>query len=108
MNFHNEGTVHPRQLQYLFSGILYVPQGTRHMWSGYGPINMTVTIEPPVIENLTTLTGKFGEVEDRLIFEILNSSDVWDGVAQNVKEQLDLNKRRMRSGAERRSARKSC
>ncbi|HUH36119.1 MAG TPA: histidine--tRNA ligase [Moheibacter sp.] len=36
---------------------------------GYAPI------ETPSFENLTTLTGKYGEEGDRLIFKILNSGD---------------------------------
>ena len=34
-----------------------------------------VPIETPSMENLTTLTGKYGEEGDRLIFKILNSGD---------------------------------
>lgn len=36
---------------------------------GYAPI------ETPAMENLSTLTGKYGEEGDRLIFKILNSGD---------------------------------
>jgi histidyl-tRNA synthetase len=36
---------------------------------GYQPV------ETPALENLTTLTGKYGEEGDRLIFRILNSGD---------------------------------
>ena len=32
-------------------------------------------IETPSFENLSTLTGKYGEEGDRLIFKILNSGD---------------------------------
>ena len=31
------------------------------------------TIETPAIENLSTLTGKYGEEGDQLLFKILNS-----------------------------------
>ena len=34
-----------------------------------------VPIETPVIENLSTLTGKYGEEGDKLLFKILNSGD---------------------------------
>src|SRR5687768_1570440 len=34
-----------------------------------------VPIETPVIENLNTLTGKYGEEGDKLLFKILNSGD---------------------------------
>ena len=33
------------------------------------------SIETPAMENLSTLTGKYGEEGDRLIFKILNSGD---------------------------------
>ena len=36
---------------------------------GYAPI------ETPAMENITTLTGKYGDEGDRLIFKILNSGD---------------------------------
>lgn len=45
-------------------------------------------LETPAMENLETLTGKYGEEGDRLIFKILNSGDAWDGVNDNVKEKL--------------------
>ena len=32
-------------------------------------------IETPAMENLSTLTGKYGDEGDRLIFKILNSGD---------------------------------
>lgn len=50
--------------QYIFDTI-------RHQFQlhGYSPI------ETPSFENLSTLTGKYGEEGDRLIFKILNSGD---------------------------------
>ena len=45
-------------------------------------------LETPAMENLETLTGKYGEEGDRLIFKILNSGDAWDGVSDNVKDKL--------------------
>ncbi len=50
--------------QYIFDKI-------RHQFQlfGYSPI------ETPSFENLSTLTGKYGEEGDRLIFKILNSGD---------------------------------
>ncbi|MDR2472817.1 MAG: ATP phosphoribosyltransferase regulatory subunit, partial [Tannerella sp.] len=33
-------------------------------------------IETPAMENLSTLTGKYGEEGDKLLFKILNSGDV--------------------------------
>lgn len=52
----------------------------RHQFQlfGYSPI------ETPSFENLTTLTGKYGEEGDRLIFKILNSGDY----LEKVDEQL--------------------
>lgn len=37
-------------------------------------------IETPSMENLSTLTGKYGEEGDRLIFKVLNSGDFAQGV----------------------------
>jgi histidyl-tRNA synthetase len=39
-------------------------------------------LETPSFENLSTLTGKYGEEGDRLIFKILNSGDYTSGVNQ--------------------------
>lgn len=53
--------------QYIFDKI-------RHQFQlfGYAPI------ETPSFENLSTLTGKYGEEGDRLIFKILNSGEIFD------------------------------
>ena len=45
-------------------------------------------LETPAMENLETLTGKYGEEGDRLIFKILNSGNAWDGVSDNVKNAI--------------------
>jgi len=37
-----------------------------------------VPIETPVLENLSTLTGKYGEEGDRLLFKVLNNGDFLD------------------------------
>ncbi|MBK9537285.1 MAG: histidine--tRNA ligase [Flavobacteriales bacterium] len=42
-------------------------------------------LETPAMENLETLTGKYGEEGDRLIFKVLNSGDFM----QDVKEKFD-------------------
>ncbi len=42
--------------------------------SGYQPL------ETPAMENLSTLTGKYGEEGDRLLFRILNSGDFLSGI----------------------------
>jgi len=43
-------------------------------------------IETPSMENLSTLTGKYGEEGDKLIFKILNSGDFWND-ADNRKQK---------------------
>lgn len=45
-------------------------------------------LETPAMENLETLTGKYGEEGDRLIFKILNSGDAWKEVSEDVKSKL--------------------
>ncbi|MBK9196102.1 MAG: histidine--tRNA ligase [Flavobacteriales bacterium] len=45
-------------------------------------------LETPAMENLETLTGKYGEEGDRLIFKILNSGDAWKEVSEDVKAKL--------------------
>ncbi len=45
-------------------------------------------LETPAMENLSTLTGKYGEEGDRLIFKVLNSGDAWKGVSSEVKTML--------------------
>lgn len=48
---------------------------------GYQPI------ETPVMENLSTLTGKYGDEGDKLIFKILNSGDFFSEI-QNSKSEI--------------------
>lgn len=43
-------------------------------------------IETPSFENLETLTGKYGEEGDRLIFKILRSGDFLDTLSEEVRE----------------------
>ncbi len=45
-------------------------------------------LETPAMENLSTLTGKYGEEGDRLIFKVLNSGDAWKEVGSEVRAQL--------------------
>lgn len=45
-------------------------------------------LETPAMENLDTLTGKYGEEGDRLIFKVLNSGDAWKGVSDVVRQKL--------------------
>lgn len=57
---------------------------------GYQPI------ETPVMENLSTLEGKYGEEGDKLLFRILNSGDFWkeigsrEAVINTTKNALPL------------------
>jgi histidyl-tRNA synthetase len=45
-------------------------------------------IETPSMENLSTLTGKYGEEGDKLIFKILNSGDFWsDAESRKIKDE---------------------
>ena len=49
-------------------------------------------IETPVMENLSTLTGKYGEEGDKLLFKILNSGDYFSKVNIRDKSGLTSNK----------------
>ncbi|MCD4772631.1 MAG: histidine--tRNA ligase [Bacteroidales bacterium] len=49
-------------------------------------------IETPAMENLSTLTGKYGEEGDRLLFKILNSGDYLKKTSIEDFESPNLNK----------------
>ena len=49
----------------------YIFETTRRVFERYG----YAPIETPAMENISTLTGKYGDEGDRLIFKILNSGD---------------------------------
>ncbi|MEY3397917.1 MAG: Histidine--tRNA ligase [Bacteroidota bacterium] len=49
-------------------------------------------LETPSMENLSTLTGKYGDEGDQLIFRILNSGDFLKGVEDTDLQQRDLKK----------------
>ena len=49
-------------------------------------------IETPTMENLSTLTGKYGEEGDRLLFKVLNNGDFLAGADKDALEKLDSNK----------------
>jgi len=49
-------------------------------------------IETPAMENLSTLTGKYGEEGDKLLFRILNSGDFLSGVTAEELNQLNSQK----------------
>lgn len=67
--------------QYIFDII-------RHQFQlhGYSPI------ETPSFENLSTLTGKYGEEGDRLIFKILNSGDYLAKADEKLLEEKNSQK----------------
>jgi len=46
-------------------------------------------IETPVMENLTTLTGKYGDEGDKLLFKVLNNGDFLSKVDTAVLESKD-------------------
>jgi histidyl-tRNA synthetase len=45
---------------------------------GYQPL------ETPVMENMTTLTGKYGDEGEKLLFRILNSGNFMDGINSDI------------------------
>lgn len=51
-----------------------------------------VPIETPVLENLSTLTGKYGEEGDRLLFKILNNGDYLSKADDAAYQSKDSNK----------------
>ena len=48
-----------------------------------------VPIQTPSFENLSTLTGKYGEEGDKLIFKILNNGDYLAKVDEGVLKSRD-------------------
>ena len=54
----------------------YIFDTIRSVYRTYG----YVQIETPVMENLSTLLGKYGDEGDKLLFRILNSGDAFSGV----------------------------
>ena len=83
-----------------------IPKGTRD----FSPIEMekrnyifsTITavykkfgyqqIETPALENLSTLTGKYGEEGDKLLFKIINSGDFLSKVNREGLVEIDAKK----------------
>lgn len=51
-----------------------------------------VPIETPVLENLSTLTGKYGEEGDRLLFKVLNNGDYLNKADDQAYQSKDSNK----------------
>jgi histidyl-tRNA synthetase len=49
-------------------------------------------IETPAMENLSTLTGKYGDEGDQLIFKLLNNGDFLSKADQSALEKMDSKK----------------
>ena len=64
----------------------YISSVVKSAFEKYG----FLPIETPAMENLETLTGKYGEEGDRLIFKILNSGDFFSKVDQTKKIDSNL------------------
>jgi len=47
-------------------------------------------IQTPSMENLSTLTGKYGEEGDKLIFKILNSGDFWSEADKKKQKSAEF------------------
>jgi histidyl-tRNA synthetase len=47
-------------------------------------------IETPTMENLSTLTGKYGDEGDKLIFKILDSGDFWGAPTEKKLKEPDF------------------
>ncbi len=47
-------------------------------------------LETPTFENLTTLTGKYGEEGERLIFKILKSGDFWSETEGKIVDNQQI------------------
>ncbi len=53
-------------------------------------------LETPSFENLSTLTGKYGEEGDRLIFKILNSGDYLSKISEQDLIEKDHKNSRLK------------
>lgn len=52
-------------------------------------------LETPTFENLTTLTGKYGEEGDRLIFKILKSGDFWSETEGKIVDNQKITSKKV-------------
>lgn len=66
----------------------YIFGHIRKVFNQYG----YVPIETPAMENLSTLTGKYGEEGDKLLFKILNSGNYLSGVTPGEVLEANLNR----------------
>jgi histidyl-tRNA synthetase len=66
----------------------FIFQTIENVFKTYGYL----PIETPTMENLSTLTGKYGEEGDRLLFKVLNNGDFLAGADKTALDNLDSNK----------------
>jgi histidyl-tRNA synthetase len=66
----------------------YIFDAIRNVFVKYG----YQPIETPTMENLSTLTGKYGEEGDRLLFKVLNNGDFLAKADETALAQRDSNK----------------
>jgi len=64
----------------------YIFDTIRRICQKYG----FLPLETPALEHLTTLTGKYGEEGEQLLFKILNSGDFLAGVDETAKDYKAL------------------
>lgn len=64
----------------------YILQTIQKVFENFG----FIPIETPAVEKLSTLTGKYGEEGDRLIFKILNSGNFLNGVDETTFQTKDF------------------
>lgn len=74
------GTVESVRRSYIFDTI-------RTVFNKYG----YAPIETPALENLSTLTGKYGEEGDKLLFKVLNNGDFLSKADEAALEARDSN-----------------
>lgn len=63
----------------------YIFQTIEDVFQKYGYL----PIETPTMETLETLTGKYGEEGDKLLFKVLNNGDYLDGASQEAFARKD-------------------
>ena len=66
----------------------YIFQTIKNVFENFG----FLPIETPAVEKLSTLTGKYGEEGDRLIFKILNSGNFFNHLDTSLWETKDYAK----------------
>lgn len=65
----------------------YILDKIKNIFQHYG----FTPIETPALENLSTLTGKYGEEGDKLLFKVLNSGDIASSINLQDVENKDNN-----------------